>query len=312
MRQHLAEWDDLLAELDSGVGTFAALRLKEEARWVHETVLPHLEREEAVVFSALQERVPEETEGVRRLREDHTQLRQLAEQLMEIAWKRQLGAATSAQAQTVLKTFRWRLLDHLAREDGSLPPLLMQTLSVDEDERLLRRWQSHRLTEATPTGSLTELNGRIHAWLDDLLLEHLEALVALNLTEARRLWQRFAEALLKHAEVEDSVALPVYERLGAFPEGGQPSLLAAEHKGIERMLKTLTRRLEALSPTDPALRRKVVVGLDRYMLFRHLIEHHTLREQNIFYPLLDEKARADEKARIAQALTDAQSGALQR
>ena len=32
MRQHLAEWDDLLAELDSGVGTFAALRLKEEAR----------------------------------------------------------------------------------------------------------------------------------------------------------------------------------------------------------------------------------------------------------------------------------------
>jgi len=41
------------------------------------------------------------------------------------------------------------------------------------------------------------------------------------------------------------------------------------------------------------------------MLFRHLIEHHTLREQNIFYPLLDEKVDADEKERIKAALQNA-------
>ncbi|MFA0774386.1 MAG: hypothetical protein KEFWMYNX_002426 [Candidatus Fervidibacter sp.] len=41
------------------------------------------------------------------------------------------------------------------------------------------------------------------------------------------------------------------------------------------------------------------------MLFRHLIEHHTLREQNIFYPLLDEKVDADEKERIKKALQSA-------
>ena len=41
------------------------------------------------------------------------------------------------------------------------------------------------------------------------------------------------------------------------------------------------------------------------MLFRHLIEHHTLREQNIFYPLLDEKVDAEEKERIKTALQSA-------
>ncbi len=312
MRQRLAEWDDLLAELDSGIGTFAALRLKEEARWVREEILLHLGREEAVLFPTLQERAQEVAERLQQFCADHDQLRRMAEQLAEIAWKRQLGAATSKQVQTTLKTFRWCLLDHLAREDGVLPPLLMQTLPVDEDEQLLHRWQSHRPTEAILTDSLTDLNGRIHAQLDDLLLQHLEALTALNLMEAQQLWHCFANALLKHAEAEDSVALPVYERLGKFPEGGHPSLFSAEHKGIERMLKMLTQRLESLSPTDPSLRRKVVVGLDRYMLFRHLIEHHTLREQNIFYPLLDAQVSADEKARIADALTQAQRGALKK
>ena len=306
MRRRLAAWDDLLVELESGVGTFAALRLKEEARWVQNDVLLHLEREEQITFPTITQRSPDFAEHFARLRADHDKLRQLAKQLAEIAWKRQLGVATNLQAVELLKTFRWRLLEHLAREEGILPPLLMQTLSIDEDEQLLQRWQEHRPTQETQTGSLTDLNGQIHAWLDDLLLQHLEALTALNLNEAKELWRQFADALLAHAQAEDSVALPVYERLGNFPEGGQPSLFDAEHKGIERMLRSLTQRLENLSPDDPTLRRRIVVSLDRYMLFRHLIEHHTLREQNIFYPTLDEKASEKEKQSIAEALTEAQ------
>lgn len=304
-RRRLFEWDDLLAELESGVGTFSALRLKDEAAWVRDEVLLHLGREEAIAFPPLREREPEAAERLQRLHNDHAQLRQLAEKLMEIAWKRQLGAATNQQVQTLLRTFRWRLLDHLAREDGGLPPLLMRSLSDEEDQQLLRLWQSYFPAEVGPKGSLTELNGRIHAWLDDLLLRHLEAMTALNLPTAKAVWQQFADALLRHAQAEDEVALPVYERLGEFPQGGHPSLFAAEHKGIERMLKSLTQRIDTLSPTDPTLRRKIVVGLDRYMLFRHLIEHHTLREQNIFYPLLDERSDTSEKSHITNALEKA-------
>jgi len=310
-RRRLADWDDLIAELESGVGTFAALRLKEEAQWVRDEVMTHLDREEEIAFPALQQRAPEMAERLQPFRDDHAQLRQLAGQIFEVAWKRQLGAATSQQAQTLLKTFRWRLLDHLAREEGSLPPLVMQYLTVD-DERLSQRWREFRPREVEPKGSLTDLNGRIHAWLDELLLRHLESLTALDLPSARELWLRFSDALLKHARAEDEVALPVYERLGEFPEGGHPSLFFAEHKGIERMLKSLTNRLESLSPADPSLRRKVLVSLDKYMLFRHLIEHHTLREQNILYPLLDEKASGAEKESIAKALSEAQRASEKR
>jgi len=315
VRRRLRDWDDLLVELESGVGTFAALRLKEEAQWVRSEVLPHLDAEEAVIFPSLSERTPDASATLRRLSDDHARLRELIAQLTELAWKRQLGTATNLQAKELLKTFRWRLLDHIAREDGALPPLLLQSLTADEDAELLQRWQE-QIASATsqpvpdpkspvPSLTLTDLNGRIHAWLDEWLLRHLEALTALDLEAAKRWWQKFSDALMAHAKVEDSVALPVYERLGNFPEGGQPSLFDAEHKGIERMLRSLTQRLESLSPHDPSLRRRIVVSLDRYTLFRHLIEHHTLREQNIFYPLLDEKVDADEKERIKTALQSA-------
>lgn len=167
------------------------------------------------------------------------------------------------------------------------------------------QWQLNRPKEMAQLSSLTELNGHIHAWLDDLLLQHLEALTALDLTKANDLWQKFSDGLLKHAQAEDEFALPVYERLGKFPEGGHPSMFHAEHKGIERMLNSLTKRLKSFSPTELSLRHKIVVNLDKYVLFRHLIEHHTLREQNIFYPILDEKANGNEKASIAKALSEA-------
>jgi len=322
IRRRLSEWDDLLVELESGVGTFAALRLKGEAQWVRSEVLPHLDAEEVVIFPSLSERTPEAQVTLQRLSNDHVQLRDLIAQLTELAWKRQLGTATNSHAQKLLKTFRWRLLDHIAREDGALPPLLLQTLTADEDAEGLRRWQE-QIASATsqlpvpdpqspvPSLTLTDLNGRIHVWLDEWLLRHLEALTALDLEAAKHWWRKFADALMAHSHAEDSVALPVYERLGNFPEGGQPSLFEAEHKGIEGMLRSLTQRLESLSPHDPSLRRRIVVSLDRYMLFRHLIEHHTLREQNIFYPLLDEKANPEAKTNIADALSSAHQKALE-
>jgi hemerythrin-like domain-containing protein len=169
IRRRLRDWDDLLVELESGVGTFAALRLKEEAHWVRSEVLPHLDAEESIVFSLLSERAPDASATLRQLSDDHAQLRELIAQLTELAWRRQLGTATNAQAQELLKTLRWRLLDHIAREDGALPPLLLQTLSADEDAELLQRWQeqiasvtSQTVSDSqspTPSLTLTDLNG---------------------------------------------------------------------------------------------------------------------------------------------------------
>jgi hemerythrin-like domain-containing protein len=211
IRRRLREWDDLLVELESSVGTFAALRLKEEVHWVRSEVLPHLDAEESIVFSLLSERAPDASATLRRLSDDHAQLRELIAQLTELAWRRQLGTATNAQAQELLKTLRWRLLDHIAREDGALPPLLLQTLSADEDAELLQRWQkqiasvtSQPVSDSqspTPSLTLTDLNGRIHAWLDECLLRHLEALTACH----RTLLKAMVERRIKRARNRFSV-----------------------------------------------------------------------------------------------------------
>jgi len=200
IRRRLREWDDLLVELESSVGTFAALRLKEEVHWVRSEVLPHLDAEESIVFPMLSERAPDASATLRRLSDDHAQLRELIAQLTELAWRRQLGTATNAQAQELLKTLRWRLLDHIAREDGALPPLLLQTLSADEDAELLQRWQKQIASitaqpvsdsqSPTPSLTLTDLNGRIHAWLDECLLRHLEALTACHRTLPKAMIER--------------------------------------------------------------------------------------------------------------------------
>jgi hemerythrin-like domain-containing protein len=200
IRRRLRDWDDLLVELESSVGTFAALRLKEEVHWVRSEVLPHLDAEESIVFPMLSERASDASATLRRLSDDHARLRELIAQLTELAWRRQLGTATNSQAQELLKTLRWRLLDHIAREDGSLPPLLLQTLSADEDAELLQRWQEQIASvtsqpvsdpqSPTPSLTLTDLNGRIHAWLDEYLLRHLEALTACHRTLLKAMIER--------------------------------------------------------------------------------------------------------------------------
>lgn len=237
--------------------------------------------------------------------DDHDQLRKLAEQISEVAWKRQLDVASNLQVRNSLRTFHWRLLEHIAREDGILLPSLMQLLSVDEGEGLMVQWKLNRTKEMAQLSSLTELNGHVHAWPDDLLLQHLEALTALDLTKANNLWQKFSDGLLKHAQAEGEFALPVYERLGKFSEGGHSSMFHAEHKTLRVCSIRLQNALKSFFPTDSSLRRKIVVNLDKYVLFRHLIEHHTLCEQNIFYPILDEKANGNEKASIAKVLSEA-------
>jgi hypothetical protein len=155
--------------------------------------------------------------------------------------------------------------------------------------------------------SLIELNGRVHAHLDELMLQHLEQLTALDLPAAQTTWQQLVQALSAHAESEDTTALPAYEQIGEFLEGGKPLLFAAEHEGLHKMIELLNEDLSRLSPDDPQARRKLIFILDRYMRFRHLFEHHTLREQNLLYPALESRADTATQAAIRDALLRASS-----
>ncbi len=150
--------------------------------------------------------------------------------------------------------------------------------------------------------SLMELNGRVHAYLDELMLQHLEQLTALDLQAAQTTWQRLGQLLSAHSDAEDATALQTYAQIGEFPEGGKPLLFAAEHQGLHKMVDLLSEDFSRLSSDDPQVRRKMIFTLDRYMRFRHLFEHHTLREQNLLYPILESRTDAATQAPIREAL----------
>lgn len=307
-REKLNKWDELLAEFGSGVGTFLILRLKDEFIWVQKEVLPHIMAEENFLFPFLLNRNKELSDTLERLRKEHSKLKDLISQLEELVWKRQLGIIDNVQTRNLLETFRVQILHHLREEEEYFIPFIAKGITEKEDAKLERKWKekvSAFMPQKPITDDLAYINGSIHALLDELLLQHLEALTSMDLDSAKRLFEQFSKKLIAHSEVEDKVALPFYEHLANFPKGGKPYLFESEHRGIERLTNSLRQYLESLSPDDPSVRRRIVTNLDRYMHLRHLIDHHTLREQNIFYPLLEKTLEPEEKKQVREALEKA-------
>ncbi|MGQ9463989.1 MAG: hypothetical protein ACUVTP_13070 [Candidatus Fervidibacter sp.] len=77
-----------MAELESGIGTFAALKFKDEANWVQSEVSQHIDAEDGLVIAVLKGRSPESVETLEQLINDRKRLRRLISQIVELAWKR--------------------------------------------------------------------------------------------------------------------------------------------------------------------------------------------------------------------------------
>ncbi|MBI3950741.1 MAG: hemerythrin domain-containing protein [Acidobacteria bacterium] len=138
---------------------------------------------------------------------------------------------------------------------------------------------------------------KTHQRLDELFLSHQEALLMLDVGLALERLLEFERELLVHMRYEEDWLLPVYERAGRIP-GGQVEFFTGEHK---KMLLFLTRFKEALRQLEtnpPDLMRQIIKLFDDQALFKHLVEHHDLREQNILYPTLDQVTDEDERREL--------------
>lgn len=133
----------------------------------------------------------------------------------------------------------------------------------------------------------------VHAQLDELFLQHQEALVALDVPRARALLERYQRALEVHMRDEDELLLPLYERAGAAPRG-PAELFSGEHARIKRQIARFFAVLDELG--GQATPRGVVALITEQALFKGLMEHHDLRERELLYPTLDRTATPAERA----------------
>lgn len=209
---------------------------------------------------------------------------------VDLVWRRRLALVTNDAVQARLAELLVTVRDHAGRAGWP------DRLPVIAEEQAVSQ-------------SLRDTNGAIHAAIDDHLARHLVALTALDFGAAGAAWEWLKAELHAHADTEDELVVPLYDQFGEHRPGGQPAMFTAEHNGIRRLLGKLEAQEESLRQQCD-VRRAVVDGLDRYLMLRHLLEHHTLREQNILYRELEARLDAATLGRLRTALVEARPWGL--
>ena len=140
---------------------------------------------------------------------------------------------------------------------------------------------------------------KVHQWLDELFLAHRTALLSLDLSQAKLLFDRYESNLLAHMKDEEESLIPIYgARISDVP-GGAVELFIAEHKKIRGFLAEFRQALSELrSQKGLTLKHKAIELLDREGMYKGLLQHHHARERNALYPWLDLITSVEERANL--------------
>jgi hemerythrin-like domain-containing protein len=133
-----------------------------------------------------------------------------------------------------------------------------------------------------------------HAELNRLFDGHQRALFAKDLDVAIRSIEMFKTELDRHIDFEEQRLLPVYTDKGGETAGGTLELFQAEHRKLGEGIRNLETKSEALR-TSTDLVGSILALLDEEALFKGLLHHHALREQNLLFPRLDERTTDQER-----------------
>jgi len=134
-----------------------------------------------------------------------------------------------------------------------------------------------------------------HRILDELLRDHQEALMSLDLAQAARHLASYRAELEVHMVVEEELVIPRFEQLGIEIKGGGAHFYWLEHKKLDGLLTGVEQGLAELTERGVSRGRDVITLLQREFTFEHLMEHHETRENYALYPALAEHLSADEQ-----------------
>lgn len=144
-----------------------------------------------------------------------------------------------------------------------------------------------------PSDTATAANEAVHALLLEACEQFLEAVTRLDDEAMRARLARFTAQLDRHMRFEEDVAVVLL--LDLAPESADEiARIEGDHRILVRCVAAARRLMDELAVSD-APRRTLVRRLGELNRLREVLEHHTLRESEHFYPLLDR--RLDEPTR---------------
>ncbi len=140
----------------------------------------------------------------------------------------------------------------------------------------------------TTNTDLPTLTARIlaeHQEMDELFLQHQEALLEQDWARAQARYAAFHTLLKNHIELEDRVLLPLHQQLEK-PQW-RSLVYTAEHDKVLEIAQIMADRIAAPKPEDKSQRlRWIIKLLDDERSLKNLVEHHNEREEKGMLPEL--------------------------
>ena len=124
-----------------------------------------------------------------------------------------------------------------------------------------------------------------HREMDELFLQHQEALLEQDWGKAQERYTAFHTLLLSHIALEDSVLVPLHQQL-TKPQW-RTLVYTAEHDKVREIAQIMADRIAAPKPEDKQQRlRWIIKLLDDERSLKNLLEHHNEREEKGMLPEL--------------------------
>jgi len=136
----------------------------------------------------------------------------------------------------------------------------------------------------------------LHREADEMFFRHQEALLRCEIARAMEELKSHQANLLTHIQYEEDLLLPIYDARTDTIPGGSLELFTGEHRKMKMFLAEFFETLSEMRAAGPTgLTRSIIALFDREFMYKHLSEHHDLRERNVLYPWLDRITSEDER-----------------
>jgi hemerythrin-like domain-containing protein len=126
--------------------------------------------------------------------------------------------------------------------------------------------------------TIRTLLGTHHRQCDESFAAVEQAVDAADWSKASAEFSRFAEAMLRHFDVEETVLFPAFEERTGMTRG-PTAVMRSEHAQIRELMDAASAAIEAHDADD----------YTGYAETMHIMtQQHNMKEENVLYPMCDQ------------------------
>ena len=142
-----------------------------------------------------------------------------------------------------------------------------------------------------------------HAFIEELFIQHQLHIMNGHFKSALKILRILKKYLYQHIHDEEGLLIPLYaEKISPHPQGGNVDFYIKEHRQLLIYLDHFIKILSEQADIKKDISMERVKLFDLYYKFKHLMEHHSAREDTFLYRLLDRVVKKQEKVELLRQM----------